>query len=201
MVTAIKNQKYSLEEYFELERLSEEKLEFWDGTVWSMAGASPVHERIVLNAGAHLRELLRGRKCSVFGSNLRVKVPAFGPYRYPDLALYCGEGLYETIGGIDVLTNPQMIIEVLSPSTEAFDRGGKFSLYKSISTLREYLLVAVERPNIVQYTKDEADWILREANGLGAKLQVPSLKVEIVLSEIYLDVDFPEPKPNLILVE
>lgn len=201
-MTAIPKQKYSLEEYFELERNSEEKYEYWDGNVWSMAGASPEHERIVVNVGGHLRELFRGRGCSVFGSNLKVKVPAYAPYRYPDLSVYCGQGVYETVDGLEVLTNPQMIIEVLSPSTEAFDRGEKFSCYKSIESFTEYLLIAVTRPFVTQFIKQsENEWIQRESIGLDGRLFSPAFEVEILLSEIYLDVEFPEPSQNLFLVD
>ena len=198
---ALPKQKYSLEEYFEIEKTSEEKFEYWDGNVWSMAGASPEHERIVSNAIFHLRTIL-GRSCSVFGSNLKVKVPLYSPYRYPDLSAYCGQGIYEKMDGLDVLTNPQMIIEVLSPSTEAFDRGDKFSYYKSIESFIEYLLISVTRPHITQFIKQsESEWIQRESAGLEGKLFSPTFEVEILLSEIYLDVEFPEPSQNLFLVD
>lgn len=199
---ALPKRKYSLAEYFEIEKNSEEKYEYWDGNVWSMAGASPAHERIVVNIGGHLRELFRGRGCSVFGSNLKVKVPAYPPYRYPDLLVYGGEGVYETMDGLEVLTNPQMIIEVLSLSTEAFDRGEKFTSYKSIPGFSEYLLIAVNRPHVTQFIKrNENEWIQREATRLDDKLLLPTFEVEILLSEIYLDVEFPEPPKNLFLVD
>ena len=113
-MTALPKHDYTLEEYFEIERNSEEKYEYFDGNIWSMAGASPEHERIVVNIGGHLRELFRGRGCSVFGSNLKVKVPAYSPYRYPDLSVYCGKGIYETMDGLQVLMNPQMLIKGFS---------------------------------------------------------------------------------------
>lgn len=201
MVTALPQQKYTLEEYFELEKNSEEKFEYWDGNVWSMSGASPVHERVVSNSIFHLRTIL-GRKCSVFGSNLKVKVPVYSPYRYPDLSIYCGEGVYEKMGGLEVLTNPQIIIEVLSPSTEAFDRGEKFSYYKSIPSFIEYILIATNRPNITQFIKQsEREWINREATGMNSSLSLAAFDVELLLSEIYLDVEFPEPPKNLFLVD
>ena len=201
MVTALPQQKYTLEEYFELEKNSEEKFEYWDGNVWSMSGASLVHERVVSNSIFHLRTIL-GRKCSVFGSNLKVKVPVYSPYRYPDLSIYCGEGVYEKMGGLEVLTNPQIIIEVLSPSTEAFDRGEKFSYYKSIPSFIEYILIATNRPNITQFIKQsEREWINREATGMNSSLSLAAFDVELLLSEIYLDVEFPEPPKNLFLVD
>ena len=190
MVTAIRDQKYTLEEYFELERISEERWEYWDGHVWMMAGASAVHERIVVNTGAHLRSLL-GRGCSVFGSNLRIIVPDYLPYRYPDLTAVCGEVHLEEVGGLDGLTNPQLIIEILSRSTEAFDRRHKFTYYKSIPSFTEYLLIATDQPNITHYSKQNNDWILTEAQGIDAGLLIPTFDISILLSEIYVDVEFP----------
>ncbi len=201
-MSAIPRRKYSLDEYFEIERDSEEKFEYWDGNIWSMAGASPEHEQIVVNTGANLRELLRGRGCFVFSSNLKVKVPVYKPYRYPDLTAFCGQGIYETAGGMKLLTNPQMLIEVLSTSTEAFDRSDKFTYYKSIESFTEYILIAVNRPHVTQFIKqNEYEWLQREAVGLEAKIFSPTFNIEILLSEIYLDVEFPEPPPNLFLVD
>lgn len=201
-MTALPKHKYTLKEYFEIERDSEEKYEYWDGNIWSMAGASPAHERIVVNVGGHLREIFRGRGCSVFGSNLKVKVPEYAPYRYPDMSVYCGEGIYEMMDGLEVLTNPQMLIEVLSPSTEAFDRGDKFRYYKSIPSFTEYLLIAVNLPVITQFIKrNETEWIQREATGLDGKLILQTFETEISLSEIYLDIEFPEPPQKLVLVD
>lgn len=195
-MSALPKQKYRLQEYFELEKNSEEKLEFWDGNVWSMAGASPEHERVVSNSIFHLRTILP-RTCSVLGSNLKVKVPVYPPYRYPDLSVYCGKGIYETFDGLQALTNPQMLIEVLSPSTEAFDRGDKFSYYKSIPSFTEYLLISVNRPHVSQFIKhNENEWIHREANGLENNLFSPTFNVTLQLSEIYLDVEFPPVEEN-----
>lgn len=199
---ALPKRKYTLEEYFEIERNSEEKFEFWDGNVLLKSGASPLHEIIVVNTGAHLRELLRNRNCSIFFSKLKIKVPVSEPYRFSDLTAFCGQGIYETVGGMRMLTNPQMLIEVLSPSTEAFDRGDKFTYYKSIESFSEYLLIATNRPHITQFVKqNENEWIQREATGLDARFFSPTFNVEILLSEIYLDVEFPEPPQNLFLVD
>lgn len=201
MVTAFREQKYTLEEYFELERTSEERYEFWNGTVWSMAGATSKHEYIVSNSIVHFRSLLKP-DCRVLGSNLKIVVPGFGPYRYPDLTVFCGKPIIETIGGMEALVNPQMIVEILSPSTEAFDRGKKFSFYKAIPSFTEYLLIATNQPHITLYSKNtEMNWTLTEAEGLDAKLHVPTFNVDFDLAAIYLDVEFPEPKPNLFLVE
>jgi Uma2 family endonuclease len=192
---AITGQKYTIEEYYALERSSEEKWEFWDGHVWCMSGASPLHERIVVNLAGHLREKLRGRGCSVFGSNLKVLVPVFAPYRYPDLSVFGGKGEFVTMSGLEVLTNPQMIVEVLSPSTEAFDRGNKFKYYKSIPSLTDYLLVATDGPFVTHYRKlNEGEWINRDATAIDGVLRLDTFDIELALSEVYLEVEFPEPK-------
>ncbi len=199
MVTAISDQKYTLEEYFELERTSEERYEYWDGEVWAMAGASSNHERIVSNGIFHLRTLL-GRACTVLGSNMKVFVPEFQPYRYPDLTALCGEPIIEKIGGMEALTNPQMIIEILSPSTEAFDRRKKFTSYKSIPSFTEYLLIATDQPSITHYSRQGDDWVLAEGVGMDGTLTIPTFNVSLSLSEIYLDVEFSDCKPDLFLV-
>lgn len=191
---AFADQKYTLEEYFEFDKNSEEKWEYWNGHVWNMSGASEPHERIVSNTNYHLRNSL-GRECSVYGSNLRVYVPGYAPYRYPDLSVYCGKGNLIKMGGFDVLTNPQMIIEVLSPSTEAFDRGAKFTYYKSIASLTDYLLISAAEPYVTYFRKHSVnEWVHTEAQGIGASITLPTFGVELLLSEVYLDLVFPEGK-------
>ncbi len=192
-MTALKKtqRKYTLEEYAELEKNSEEKLEFYDGDVWSMAGASPKHEIIVVNLSAELRNNLRGRGCRIYGSNLKVKVPIYPPYRYPDVTALCGQPIYENFYGLEVLVNPSLIVEILSPSTENFDLTDKFTYYKSIETFTEYLLISQDRPHVVLYTKqDEQVWLHREYNDLSAAVYLSSLDCEISLAEIYLDIEF-----------
>ena len=194
---AVKDQKYTLEEYFELEKQSEEKWEFWDGHVWNMSGASLIHEDIVSNTLHSLRSGLPGG-CRVSASNVRVKVPDYPPYRYPDLTVVCGKRMQEVMGGLELLINPQIIIEVLSPSTEAFDRGAKFTYYKSIPSLKEYLLIAKNRPHVSHFMKQgENEWINRDANGIESSIMLPTLSVDLQLSEVYLDVVFPELQDNL----
>ena len=136
--------RYTLEEYFELERNSEERFEFWNGEVFCMSGGSQAHDRIIVNSIVHLSAKLDAIKCRVFSSDMRIKVPTAPPYRYADLSALCGEARFEEIGGVDALVNPQLIVEVLSPSTEAYDRGTKFTRYKSIPNFSEYLFLGDE---------------------------------------------------------
>lgn len=190
---AIKNQIYTLEEYLELDHNSEEKIEFWDGHIFTLAGASANHNRIQVNALFYLRLKLRGRSCEVFPSDMRVGVPAYPPYRYPDLSALCGQSIIETLGKQDILTNPQLIVEVLSDSTAEFDRGYKFTYYKSIESFTEYILIAQDRPHVSQFIKqEENNWLNREYNDINDKFHLASLDCEIELNELYEAVEFPE---------
>lgn len=183
--------RYTLEEYFALEQASEAKYEYWQGEVYAMSGASPAHVQIQVNLITLLRSQLRGRPCRIFSSDMRLKVPSLPPYRYPDLSALCGESIFELIGGLEVLTNPTLIVEILSPTTEAFDRGDKFTHYKSIPSFIEYVLVAQHRPHIGQYVKQSSEvWNYRECNDLLTSLYIPSLDCQLVLEELYQDVTF-----------
>ena len=189
--------RYTLEEYLELDRTSEERLEFWDGEVFCMSGVSEEHAEIEINLIVSLNSRLRNRGCRVFPANVRIKVPNAPPYRYADLSALCGKAEFEVIGGVDTLLNPQLIIEVLSPSTEAYDRGEKFTHYKSIPTLREYLLVAQHRPHVTRlYKQDDGKWIHTEADEPAATLTLDSLGCDLPLSEIYRSVSFGAPATN-----
>jgi Uma2 family endonuclease len=189
----LKKQIYTLEEYLELDHESEEKIEFWDGHVFTLAGASASHNRIQRNVLITLGNKLRGRRCEVFPSDMRVGVPSYPPYRYPDLSALCGQAIIQTLGKQDILTNPQLIIEVLSDSTAEFDRGYKFTYYKSIESFTEYILIAQDRPHVTQFIKqDENNWLNREFNSIDDKFHLTSLDCELELSELYQDVEFPE---------
>jgi Uma2 family endonuclease len=186
-------QIYSLEEYLKLEKNSDEKLEFWDGNVWSMSGASHPHNRIVMNLSIDIGSKLREKGCAAFPADMRIKVPSYSPYRYPDLTALCGKPEIEQIGGIDMLVNPQLIVEVLSDSTEAFDRGDKFSYYKSIESFSEYLLVAQHRPHVTQFIKHgDGFWINYEFNDLNDAVELRSVSWTLPLGLIYRDIAFPD---------
>jgi len=192
--------KYTLEEYLELDYKSEARLEYWNGEVFDMSGVSPEHDQIESNLHYHLRVKLQGRNCRTFLANMRIKVPSAPPYRYGDSSALCGEPQYETIGGLKVLTNPALIIEVLSDSTEAYDRGDKFTHYKSIPSFSEYLLVAQHRPHLSHFVgQDDGSWNQREYNDLTAAVKLVSLDCELALREVYENVTFDESAtlPNL----
>ena len=184
--------RYTLEEYFALELASDEKYEYFDGEVFAMSGASMDHEQIVANIIFALRDTLRGRSCRVLPSNARVKVPSLPPYRYPDVTALCDPPRTELIGGVETLTNPALIVEVLSPTTEAYDRGDKFTHYKSIESFAEYLLVAQHRPHVTHYVKGAGGvWQYEEVNDLEGSLRLATLDCQLPLRAVYEGVEFP----------
>jgi Uma2 family endonuclease len=190
---SLKNQIYTLEEYLELDHASEEKIEFWDGHIFTLAGASNAHDRIQGNGYFALRSKLQGRKCRVFLSEMRVDVPAYPPYRYPDLSALCGEARFKKLGNQEILVNPQLIVEILSESTAEFDRGYKFTYYKSIESFVEYVLIAQDRPHVSQFVKQaDNSWLNHEFNSLEDEFYLPSLDCRLELLELYQDVEFPE---------
>ncbi|HZH30880.1 MAG TPA: Uma2 family endonuclease [Pyrinomonadaceae bacterium] len=187
--------KYTLEEYFALELAGEEKYEFGNGEVFCMSGASLAHNQIARNIGTQLDTQLRARGCQSFPADLRVKVPSYPPYRYPDLTALCGQPEIERMGGLDMLVNPALIIEVLSSSTEAFDRGDKFTYYKSIPSFSEYILIAQHRPHVSQFVRQENGvWSFMEFNDLSESVRCASVPCVLALTEIYRDVVFEDVK-------
>lgn len=184
-------QIYTLEDYLELEKSTNEKFEFFDGEVWSMSGASFNHNMVVRNLNTEIDLQLREKGCYVFPSDMRIKVPDYPPYRYPDLTALCGKAEIEKIGEIDMLVNPQLIVEVLSDSTEAFDRGDKFSYYKSIESFTEYLLIAQHRPHVSHFVKHgDGFWMNLEYNNLSEIIELKSVPCKLSLNAIYRDVSF-----------
>ena len=183
--------RYSLDEYLALERESEVKYEYWDGEVFAMSGGTLLHDQIMGNTDDLLRTELRGRDCRVHTNNMQIKVPAAPPYRYADGSVVCGKVEVERFNGADLLLNPILIVEVLSPSTEAYDRGDKFTYYKSIPSFREYLLIAQHRPHVTHYVKSETGkWDYEETNDLGSSIYLLTIDCTLALSDIYRNVEF-----------
>jgi len=175
----------SPEEYLALDRQSEVRSEYFDGDMVAMSGGSREHNLIVTNLVRELSFQLKGRPCEVYPSNMRVKVSATGLYTYPDVVVVCGEPKFED-ENVDTLINPTLIAEVLSDSTEAYDRGAKFGHYRKVDSLTEYLLVAQKEPRIEQYVRQAAGpWLRSEKGGLKSRLELPSIQGAIDLAEIY----------------
>jgi len=182
------------ESYLELERASDTKSEYFDGEIFAMAGASLQHNRITRNLMLALGQQLRNSGCEVLSGDMRVKVEASGLYTYPDVVVACGEIRLED-EYLDTLLNPTAIFEVLSPSTANYDRGEKFSQYRRIASLQEYLLVSQDRCRVERYLRRGDEWTFTEFSGLEATLNLPSIDCELNLAEVYERVQFPADVP------
>ncbi|WP_133511855.1 Uma2 family endonuclease [Candidatus Thiosymbion oneisti] len=176
----------SLEDWLEGERADlEGRSEYLDGEVFAMTGASMKHNAIVINIGSELRTQLKGRPCQVYANDMKVIIRSANAGKYPDLIAYCGEP--ELLDDRqDVLLNPSLIVEVLSDSTAAYDRGDKFALYRRIPSLREYLLVSQARVRVERYRRGADDhWTLTDYAGLEDQVPLESLDCVLALAEIY----------------
>jgi Uma2 family endonuclease len=185
------------EQYLEAERKAEYKSEYYQGVVYAMSGASRAHSLITVNLSGELRQALKKQKCLVYSPDLRLRVTPAGLYTYPDIQVVCGEPLFAD-DQKDTLTNPTLIVEILSKSTEAHDRGFKFSQYRKIESLQEYFLVSQQEPRVERYLRQPGDqWLLTESAGLEGSFRSESLACSIPLAEIYDKVEFAPEAPLL----
>ena len=190
---------YSAEEYLLLERESNERHEFLDGEILAMAGESNKHSTVCLNLSGEIYNKLKGKNCQAFSPNMKVqsghyfkqKKNAKGLFSYPDLTVVCGEPEFLD-GNSDVLTNPKVIFEVLSPATEAFDRGEKFSRYRAWNeTLTDYVLIWQEIPVVEHFHRqDNNHWLLTIVEGLEKTLEIASIECQIKLADLYDRIQF-----------
>lgn len=174
----------SPEEYLRIERRAEFKSEYVDGVAYAMAGGSERHNLITGNLVTELNIQLRATDCKVYPSDMKVRLPNSRKFFYPDVSVVCGETQFADEER-DVILNPVLIAKVLSDSTEAFDRGKKFSSYQQIESLREYLLVSQSEFVVEHFLRQEAGWFYTKASGLDAALGLPALDCRIALSDIY----------------
>ncbi|MEK6259865.1 MAG: Uma2 family endonuclease [Planctomycetota bacterium] len=180
----------SVTDYYRLENAAEFRSQFFAGEMFAMAGGTPRHSRIKTNVGSLLNTLLRQGPCITYDSDLRLRVTETNLITYPDVSVVCGE-LQVDPDDANTALNPTLIVEVLSPSTEAYDRGAKFGHYRRIPSLREYVLVSQEEPRVERFLlNDDGTWTLAIANGLDESIELGSLGVTLPLSEIYSKVDF-----------
>ncbi len=177
-------------EYLEIERAAEFKSEFFEGEVFAMAGGTPQHSLIATNLAAEFNNRLKSHPCIPYNADLRIKIEGTALFTYPDLSVICGP-LQFAEGTDDTVVNPTLLVEVLSDSTEAYDRGKKFEHYRQIGTLQEYLLVSQKEPRIEQFVRQtDGRWLLNEAAGLDASLELPSLRISLSLAEVFAKVNF-----------
>ncbi len=176
---------HSVEEYLELERGADERHEYLDGQIYLMAGESIEHSTINANVTIRLGIQLAGTPCRVLSPNMKVRTSPTGLYAYSDAAVVCGEPQFYD-DRRDILVNPTVIVEVLSPSTEGYDRGEKFLRYQSLASLVDYLLVAQNTPRIERFTRQADDrWLYSTTTGLTNSVHLASITCELRLSEIF----------------
>jgi Uma2 family endonuclease len=177
------------EQYLAIERAAEYKSEYYAGEMFAMSGAREAHNLIQGNLYVELRRQLRQRACRFYTSDMRVRVNASGLYTYPDATALCGEPLF--LDDVrDTLLNPHLIVEILSPSTEAYDRGRKFGHYRTVESLREYLLISAERVSAELFIRQaDGRWLLSAATQMEEVLDLQSIGCRIALADLYEDVD------------
>lgn len=177
----------SVEEYLAQEDESLERHEYLNGQIFAMAGGTPAHSDIGVNILTEFRNRLRGRGCKVRGSDMRIRTDISGLFSYADAVVSCGDDLIED----NTLLNPLVIVEVLSKSTEGYDRGKKFEEYRHIKSFREYLIVAQNRPYVEHHVRaDDRVWTMSEFSSLDDILRLSTLGIELPLSEIYSEILF-----------
>jgi Uma2 family endonuclease len=182
--------RYTPDEYLALERAAEYKSEYLDGEIFAMSGATEDHNLITLNIAAELHHQFAGQPCRAYTNDMRVRVAASGLYTYPDVVAVCGprEFLDERR---DTLLNPTVIVEVFSPSTEAYDRGEKFARYWRLASLTDYVLVAQDRVRVEHFTRQGAGWFLTAFDTLEATVRLAALSATLPLAAIYATVELP----------
>ena len=176
-------------EYLELECTSEIKYEYAGGEVFAMTGASWNHNIISVNTSTRLNIQLVNQDCGVTGSDLRLKVIAEGSYRYPDIMVICGEPQFVD-DRVDTVSNPTVVIEVVSPSTALVDRNDKLNEYLQLDSLQEYILISQHEARVERYLRHQSDWLYTQVAGLQNSLDLPSISCTLKLSDIYQKVSF-----------
>ena len=180
------------EDYLALERRAEYKSEYFNGEIFAMAGASREHNQISVNLVRVLGNQLLDKPCSVYSSDMKVRIEKARKYTYPDLVIACQTERFEDEHR-DVLLNPVVIVEILSDSTEAYDRGRKFEHYRHLESLVEYVLIAQQRPHVESFRRQsDQHWLLAECSGLDGTLRLESIDCDLALAEIYAKVELSE---------
>ncbi len=181
---------YTEAEYLELERVANFKSEFYQGEIFAMSGASVQHTIVVTNIVASLHQQLRKKPCTVHASDLRVRVEKNTLYTYPDIVVVCGDAKFSDEQK-DTLTNPTLIVEVLSKSTEQYDRVKKFELYRGLDSLQEYILVSQNEFRVELFTKqNQQQWIFSEVTEKNGLLKIHSIDAVLSVEDIYEKIVF-----------
>jgi Uma2 family endonuclease len=196
MSVAAVQRYFTLAEYLAREAAATFKSEFYRGEIFAMAGGTPEHNIVAVNVLGSLWGMLAGKSCRPFNSDQQIRIRANGLITYPDISIVCGD-LQRDPDSSNAINNPSVIVEVLSDSTESYDRGKKFGLYRQLESLREYILIAQDEAHVERYVRQADDtWVLTIYSGLDAQLEVATVNCSLPLNEIYSGVTFPPPKPH-----
>jgi len=178
------------QEYLSIERKASYRSEFYRGDMFAMAGATREHNLITANVLRKLGNQLESQPCEVYASEMRVRVSPTGLYTYPDVVVACGEPEFAD-DEFDVLLNPTVLVEVLSPSTASYDRGDKVVHYRRLDSLQEMLLIEQEYPAVDHYIRQQSgDWLLKQPEGLEAVIELPSIQSRLTFADIYARITF-----------
>jgi Uma2 family endonuclease len=188
MASAADIPRLTAAQYLALERRATIKSEFLDGRMVAMSGASREHNLIAMNLSREISTQLKDRPCEAYAGDMRVCVEGSGLYTYPDLSVVCGQPVFQD-AQVDTLLNPRVVIEILSASTEAYDRGKKFAQYRRIGSLTDYVLVAQDEMRVEHYVRQGDDWLLSEVCGPAGVLRIGSIGVAVPLAEVYARVE------------
>jgi Uma2 family endonuclease len=189
MASAARITRFTPEQYLAMERKAEFRSEYDGGYITAMAGASRKHNLIALRFASEITTQLKGRPCEAYMSDMRLCVSPTGLYTYPDIMAVCGEGQYLD-ADVDTLINPTVIVEVLSDSTEGYDRGRKFGHYRQLASLKEYVMVAQDEVRVERYTRRGADWVLSVFTSLDDVVRLESIDCSVSLRVIYERIEF-----------
>lgn len=190
-MSALPKPRLTPAEYLVIEREAATKSEYLDGEVFAMAGGSSQRSIIALNVASEIRNALKGRPCVTHGPDMKVWIENSQSYVYPDVSGLCGP--LETADGVaDAYSNPSYVIEVLSASTETYDRSGKFHRYQTLPSLQDYVLIAQDKVAVEIFQRHEAGWFYRSLLNLEDHLRLESVGCEVPLTEIYRNVAFTE---------
>lgn len=189
-MTAQPQSRYSVAEYLELERTGLQKHEYYRGTIFALAGSSEAHNLILSNIVTSLNTQLRSRSCKVYPSDMRLKIPGTGLYTYPDISVVCGTAQFDDPKR-DTLLNPLVVIEILSPSTESYDRGKKFQHYRTIESLCDYLLISQDEQRIEHYVRQQDNnWLLISYAHSHSSCYLQSIDSTLSFEDVYNKVEF-----------
>ena len=187
---AVKYNSFTQEAYLETEREALEKHEYYQGEIFAMSGASVKHNKIFINCIGELQNRLKGKNCQPYGSDLRIHIPKNTLYTYPDISIICGE-MELTDDKFDTVTNPSVIIELLSDSTRNYDKGEKFTLYRDITSLKEYILIDTEKIYVEKHIRNaDNSWQLTDYKSIENSFTISTIQLSFLLVDIYEGISF-----------